>query len=266
MSKRLRKLFKKPGRKKIFSIFMTLGYRSLKHTERLIELAEKEGVDLIELGFPFSDPLADGPVIQASSYESLKRGTRFQDGLDLMKRLRKKGIQIPVLLFTYFNPLLNRGLEKAVRELHAAGFDGVLIPDLPPEEGEDFHRTLRSRGLSMIYFLAPTSTPERIRLVARKTDEFIYYVSSRGVTGARKTLDKDLKQNIQKIRRLTRKPVVVGFGISDKKTVAAASQNADGVIVGSAFIRALKAYGASPEGLRKTGSFIRLLKSGLRAK
>ncbi len=263
MSKRLARLFSLQRKKKIFSVFLTLGYTSLTHTEKLIRLAEQEGVDLIELGFPFSDPLADGPVIQASSQASLESGVVFQDGLELVSRLRKQGLQVPILFFSYYNVILNRGETRAARELAQAGFDGALIPDLPPEEGEGLSRTLKKSGLSLIYFLAPTSTPERMRFIAKKTGEFIYYVSSRGVTGVRKQLDPDLVKNLRQIRSLVRKPVLIGFGISDSRKVREASKISDGVIVGSALIKAVGEHGASPAGLKKTTQFLRRLKSGL---
>jgi len=260
---RLQKLFSRSRKKKVFSIFLTLGYTSLTHTEKLILLAERERVDLIELGFPFSDPLADGPVIQAASQTVLDHGVTFEDGLTLVRQLRKKGLETPILLFSYFNPILHRGEGETARRLAQAGFDGALIPDLPPEEGEGFHGCLKREGLSLIYFLAPTSTPERIRLVARKSDEFIYYVSSRGVTGVRKQLDQDLKRKLSEIRRSTKKPVLIGFGISNKDKVREAGSIADGVIVGTALIQAIKAHGPSPAGLKKTARFLRALKSGL---
>jgi len=262
-SNRLRKLFDHRGKKKVFSIFLTLGFTSLSHTEKMMRLAEAEGVDLIELGFPFSDPLADGPVIQNSSQAALDSGIHFRDATRLMKKLRQSGFQIPVLLFSYFNPIFHRGTKQTVRELKESGFDGFLIPDLPPEEGEEFHRLVKSQGLSLIYFLAPTSHSKRIRLVSQKTDEFIYYVSSRGVTGVRKQLDLDLSQKLKRIRRMTRKPVLIGFGISDAEKAKQASRVAEGVIVGSALIRELQKFGPGSGGMKKTAQFLRRLRRSL---
>lgn len=266
MKNRLQDLFRrvKSKKRKIFSIYVTLGFTSLAHTEKVMKLAEAVGVDLIELGFPFSDPLADGPVIQDASYQSLKKGTRFEDALRLMKKLRRGGFSVPVFFFSYINPILKRGENRAVRELKAAGFDGFLIPDLPPEEGEGLHAKVKRAGLSMIYFLAPTSTSERVRTISKKTDDFIYYVSSRGVTGFRKSLDPDLKKNLAKIKRLTKKPVVIGFGITDQGKVREASGISQGVIVGTALVKRMSEDGASPAGLKSTERFLKNLIQGIR--
>lgn len=261
---RLKKLFDPKKKQKVFSVYVTLGYTSLKHTENVLLAAEKEGVNLIELGFPFSDPLADGPVIQESSYLSLsKTHVHFNDAVKLISKLRKKGFQVPVLFFSYYNPIQKIGEEKVVRELAAAGFDGFLIPDLPPEEGEDFHRKAKKKGLSLIYFLSPTSSPERIRMVSKKTDEFIYYVSSRGVTGIRKNLDKDLEKKLKTIKRLAKKPVVIGFGISNSEKVKQAARISNGAIVGTALIKEMKRDGSGPGGIKKTARFIKSLRSGI---
>ena len=256
--KRLKKLFR-DKKKKIFSIYFTLGFTSLAHTEKMLLLAEKEKIDLIELGFPFSDPLADGPVIQDASCRALQNKVTFKDACNLLLKLRKKGSQVPVLFFSYYNPIQKQGEVKVIGELKRSGFDGFLIPDLPPEEGESFHKKAKKAGLSLIYFLAPTSTPERIRMVGSKTDEFIYYVSSRGVTGLRQNLD----QNLKTIRTHTKKPIVIGFGVSDKKKVRQASRVSSGVIVGTALIKEMKKNGPSARGIEKTARFLRSLKSGL---
>jgi len=262
---RLSKLFRevKQKKRKIFSVYLTLGYTSLTHTEKVLRSAEKVGVDLIELGFPFSDPLADGPVIQEASTQALNRGVSFQDYLKLVQKLRKSGFEVPLIFFSYFNPIQKMGEVSVTGRLKRAGVDGLLVPDLPPEEGEEFHKIAKKQGLSLIYFLAPTSTKERIRMVSKKTDEFIYYVSSRGVTGVRKSLDADLKNNLQQIKRLTQKPVIIGFGISDAAKVRQASRISEGVIVGSALVSFMKKAGPSAGGIRKTENFLRRLKSGM---
>lgn len=232
------KQLKKQG-KKAFIAFITAGYPDLSTTARLVIEFEKKGVDIIELGVPFSDPLADGPVIQQASAYSLKKGTNLPKILDLVKKLRKQ-VSLPICLMTYYNPVFCFGDKRFVDKALACGVDGVIIPDLPLEEAKEFINYANQKGLSNICFVAPTSTNARIKLIAKADRGFIYYVSLTGVTGSRKNLSADLKANLARIKRITPKPVCVGFGISSVSQAKAAAKISDGVIVGSAIIEQIK--------------------------
>ncbi|PIQ86301.1 MAG: tryptophan synthase subunit alpha [Candidatus Omnitrophica bacterium CG11_big_fil_rev_8_21_14_0_20_45_26] len=246
-------------KKKIVCAFLTLGYPTLQATEKLIIEFDKLGVDVIEVGFPFSDPLADGPTIQASSDYALARHVKFQDAVRLGKRLRQKKCQIPLIFFSYFNPIHHHGVLPTARLLKQAGFDGVIIPDLPPDESKMYEKIFRKQKMSLVYLIAPTTTPLRSRWIAQKSKPFIYYVSLRGVTGARKQLDSRLAEQVRSLKRLTRKPVLVGFGISTEAHVKQVSRFADGIIVGSAIIKHLS---KGQNRLKRTVLFMkRLLKA-----
>ena len=198
-------------------------------------------MDLVELGVPFSDPVADGPVIQASSQRALKNGTTLTKIIKLVTHVRKKS-QAPILLMSYFNPIFHYGIQRFAKDAARAGVDGVIIPDLPPEEGLEISPVLRRHKIDLVYLLAPTSDRTRQKKVTRATRGFVYYVSLTGVTGARKTLASDVRRNLKAIRRQTRLPVCVGFGVSTPAQAKTISQMADGVIIGSAVVRALMAH------------------------
>ena len=227
-------------KRKLFCVFLTLGYPNLKATERLILFSEKAGVDIIELGFPFSDPLADGPTIQYSSERALKNHVSIHDGFRLVAKLRSKGCRVPIVFFGYFNPVYSYSVKDFARDARKAGLDGLIIPDLPPEEEPTFQKECRKRKLLRIELVAPTTTSKRARMLVQKSAGFVYYVSLRGVTGTRKTLPADLKAHLEKLKRMTSKPILAGFGISTPEQARAISRISDGVIVGSAVIEHLK--------------------------
>jgi tryptophan synthase alpha chain len=227
-------------KRKLFCIFLTLGYPSIAATERLILSSEKAGVDIIELGFPFSDPLADGPTIQYSSERAIKKNVTIKDTFALARRLRQKGCHIPIVFFGYFNPVFSYGGGNFARDARSAGMDGVIIPDLPPEEEAEFQKACRKQKLQRVQLVAPTTRDQRAKMLVGKSQGFIYYVSLRGVTGARKALPEDLKAHLVKLKRMTAKPVLAGFGISTPDQARAISRVSDGVIVGSAVIEHLK--------------------------
>jgi len=227
-------------RKKLFCVFLTFGYPNVAATERLILSSEKAGVDIIELGFPFSDPLADGPTIQYSSEQALKKHVTMKAAFALVRRLRQKGCTIPIVFFGYFNPVFSYGCTAFARDARGAGIDGLILPDLPPEEESGFARECRKQGLSVVQLVAPTTADTRAKMLVQKSQGFIYYVSLRGVTGARKALPADLKAHLGKLKKMTTKPVLAGFGISTPGQARDISRMADGVIVGSAVIEHLK--------------------------
>jgi tryptophan synthase alpha chain len=234
---RIEKKFRalKKRKSKALIVFMTAGDPSLRKNEELIYAFEKEGVDLIELGVPFSDPLADGVVIQAASERALKKKTDLRQILSVVKKVRLKS-QIPLVLMSYLNPILAFGLERFARAAREAGVDGLIVPDLPVEEGKAVSEAMAAQSLDLIYLLAPTSTPERRKHIARHSRGFVYYVSLTGVTGVRKNIPDLIHQNILSAKKATRLPVCAGFGISTPQQAREIAKTADGVIVGSAVV------------------------------
>lgn len=260
---RIEEKFKELRRRgeKAFIAFITAGDPNLETTEALVIELEKRGVDIIELGVPFSDPLADGPTIQAASERALKNKVSLKDILRLVKSLRKR-VEIPLTLLTYYNPVYRYGLEKFARDAARAGVDGVIVPDLPPEEGKELKVYARKADLDTIFLVAPTSTSERIKLVAKNSTGFIYYVSLTGVTGARDKLTETIKPTLRKIRRFTEKPIAVGFGISRPYQVKEIISFAEGVIVGSAIVKRVEENLNHKNLTGQVGSFVeRLVKA-----
>lgn len=229
------------GKRKLFCAFLTLGFPNLGTTEKLIPAFEQAGVDIIELGFPFSDPLADGPTIQHASEKALENGVCIEDAFNLVRRLRSKGVKIPIVFFTYFNPVYHYGLKRFPAEAVRAGFDAVLIPDLPPEEEHDFVRACRRNHLPQVYLIAPTTESKRAVKISTFSQGFIYYVSLRGVTGARTSLPPEIYTHLRHLRQTIKKPLLVGFGVSHPSQIRALTAVSDGVIVGSAIVDRIRA-------------------------
>lgn len=230
----------KKTKRKLFCAYVTLGYPNLQYTEQLLMALPKAGVDILELGFPFSDPLADGPVIQEASEHALRNGVTLKDAYELMKRLRSKGFDLPTLLFTYYNPLFRKGIRAVAKRLSESGFDGLIIPDLPPDEDPLTVATFKKEKLAMVFLATPTSSLERLRMIANHSDGFLYYVSVKGVTGMRVKTDQGLTQQIQHLRKISDKPILIGFGVSSPEMAHKFSKLSDGVIVGSAIVNAIK--------------------------
>ncbi len=242
---RFRKL-KKQG-KKAFIPYTMAGDPSLEKTKDTVLLFEQCGADIVELGVPFSDPLADGPTIQRASERAIRNGVTLRQVIGLVKEIRQE-TRIPLVLMTYFNPVFRYGTGNFIKDAVHAGADGVIIPDLPPEEAEDVIKLSKEARLDTIFLLAPTSTNDRIRKVTRASSGFIYYVSITGITGSGLLLDGSMEALISQIRKYTKKPVAAGFGISTPEDASAVSKIADGVIVGSAIVRRLH---ANPDGLKE---------------
>lgn len=226
--------------------YLTAGYPSLEATERVIDALAAEGADLIELGIPFSDPVADGPTIQAAGQCALDRGFKVQDLFDLMRRVRAKHPDLAVIFFTAYNLVFHRGDEAFVNDAADAGADGLLVPDLPHEEAGDLVRAARARDLSTIFLVAPTTTSQRAAAIAEASTGFIYYISLKGVTGARAELPAELGERVRAVKALTDKPVAVGFGVSQPEQARAIAAFADGVIIGSALIKLIGPDAADP--------------------
>jgi tryptophan synthase alpha chain len=218
--------------------YFTLGFPTPSASLEVIEAIARAGADLIELGIPFSDPLADGPAIQRSTQVALEQGMTVRRCLESVAALRQRGLRIPFLLMGYVNPILAFGLERFAQAAAQAGADGLIIPDLPPEESGGLEAACQGAGLALVHFLAPTSPPERIDLVASRASGFIYLVSLTGVTGVRESLAADLAAFVDRVRARTSLPLAIGFGISTPEQAAQAGRLADGVISGSALIQA----------------------------
>ena len=248
---------KQQGRKG-FIPYITAGDPDLATTEQiLIELAHA-GATVIELGVPFSDPMADGPVIQRASERALKNSFGLQDLLDMTARARTQ-IDTPIILFSYFNPLLQFGLQNLARAAADAGIDGVLVTDLIPEESGEFEAELRARNLDMIFLVAPTSTDERLKLVAERASGFVYAVSRAGVTGTRETVSTEAEKLVGRMREFTSLPIAVGFGISNVEQVRDVQRYADAVVVGSAIVAEMERLAGAADIAQRIGDFARTL-------
>ena len=249
---------RRPG----FIAYLTAGDPTPAHTPALVAALERGGADLIELGVPFSDPIADGPVIQAGANRALKAGTTLAKVLDIASEIRKHS-QIPLLLFSYLNPILRYGLEALAREASERGIDGCLLTDLSVEEAQSYVDVMRPHGLDTVFLAAPTSTQQRRELVARYSTGFVYLVSRTGVTGERQSIAEGAGPLVESMRRVTELPLAVGFGISTAAQVRAVAAMADAVIVGSALVRTIEKHAAAPDLEAKLEAFTRDLASGL---
>ena len=242
-----------------FIPFLTAGDPNLDKTSDLMQAFVDGGADLIELGVPFSDPIADGPVIQAASQRALSSGTTMSAILRLVARQRDR-LGVPIVLFTYFNPIHARGVENFAEQAAASGVDGVLCVDLPPDEGADeVVPVFRQQGLDTVFLLAPTSDKARIKKVGAMSSGFLYYVSRTGVTGARQELPKELLKEAKRLRKKIDLPLAVGFGISTPDQVEQVARVADGVVVGSALVKLIGDHADAPDLAQKVESKIREL-------
>jgi tryptophan synthase alpha chain len=241
--------------------FVTAGDPDLAATEEIVLQLERSGCDLIELGVPFSDPMADGPTIQLSSERALASGTTLPGILELVRRLRTR-TQVPIVLMGYFNPIFIYGAERFAVDAAAAGVDGLLVVDLPPEEAAELKGATDQAGLDLIFLLTPTSDSSRVEAVSRLGRGFIYYVSVAGVTGARSAVADTLAARVTSVRSELNLPLVVGFGISDPSQAAQVAKVADGVVVGSALVKYFERYQGA-ELLQELGAFVADLKAGV---
>ena len=216
--------------------YLPLGYPTLDISRQLIRVAADAGAGVIELGIPFSDPLADGPVIQRATHVALQNGMTLAKCFEMVREARQAGVTVPLVLMGYYNPILRFGVEPCARAAQEAGADGFIVPDLPPEEAGALDAACCAHGLDLIFLAAPTSTAERLRIIAEATRGFVYLVSVVGVTGAREQMAADLAEFVARVRAVTTKPACVGFGIANAETARAVAGCADGVIVGSALV------------------------------
>jgi tryptophan synthase alpha chain len=243
--------------------FVTAGDPDLETTAALVRSMEEAGADLIELGVPFSDPIADGPTIQRASERALAAGTSLRRVLMLVKELRPR-VDIPLLLMGYANPFYAMGAEGFADAAAAAGVDGVICPDLPPEEGEDLYGALESRGVDAVLLASPTTTDARLAMLARRTRGFLYYVPLTGVTGARREVAQGLAEGVARVRAHGDVPVCVGFGISRPEHAAEVGRFADGVVVGSALVERIERAADPAEAVASVSELVAELKAALR--
>jgi tryptophan synthase alpha chain len=226
-------------KKKAFIAYICAGDPSMEMTAKLVMGFDKAGVDIIELGMPFSDPLADGPTIQKASQRALKNKVNIKGIFDLVTRLRKK-TDIPIVLMGYYNPVYSYGVLNFIKHATQSGVDGVIIPDLAAEEAKEFVAISRQYDLSTIFLITPTSPDKRLKLLAYQSTGFIYYVPVTGVTGTRESMARGTRKHMQKIKKVTKKPVCIGFGVSTPAQAKALAGYADGVIIGSAIIKIIE--------------------------
>lgn len=262
ISERFREL-KNTGRKALI-VYLTAGDPDLETTARIIPALEAAGVDLIEVGVPFSDPTADGPAIQAASERALRQGATLEKVLAMTASLRRS-CGIPIVLFGYYNPILSYGPERFASEAAAAGVDGLLVVDLPPEEARELRRHSDPAGLDFITLVAPTTGTDRARKILRGAKGFVYFISVTGVTGTAVPHPEDIQRAVGRIRGMTRLPVAVGFGISTPAQAAAIAPSADGIVIGSALVRLIGEKGTSPDLLPAVAAFAREIRAALDA-
>ena len=254
-------LLQREGKKALIP-FITAGYPNLAITEKLIFEVEKHGADILELGVPFSDPMADGPVIQYSSECSLAQGTNLKMILKLVQKVRLK-TSLPIILMGYYNPFFSYGVQRFCADAKRAGVDGMLVVDLPPEEATEMKSHADAAGLDLIFLLAPTSNDDRIKLIVKNSSGFIYYVSLTGVTGVRTRLDRDIRGQVEKIKKITHLPIGVGFGISTPRQAQKVAKWADAVVVGSAVIKTIQQSKTSSAIVTNVGQFISSLRKAI---
>ncbi|MBI3990661.1 MAG: tryptophan synthase subunit alpha [Candidatus Omnitrophica bacterium] len=245
--------------------FITAGDPDISTTGKLVLKMKESGADIVELGVPFSDPIADGPTIQKASERALIHHTSLKNVLHLVAGLRKK-TDIPIVLLTYYNPVLKYGLARFCKDARLSGVDGVIIPDLSCEESNPLRDECVKNNVKLILLLAPTSPTSRVKMIAGCADGFIYYVSLTGVTGARKEISRDVITNLNAIKRQTAMPVCVGFGISNPEQAKIIAKYADGVIVGSAIVRLIEGNLKNRYLVKKAGSFVRSLARAVHGK
>ena len=264
MTGRIERTFRdlKQKKEKALVVYLTAGDPDLQTTRGLILALEQAGVDVIEIGVPFSDPTADGPVIQAASQRSLHRGTTLSGILDMIESLREVS-DIPIILFGYYNPIFSYGNERFAARAKRAGVDGILVVDLPPEESHELRQHTDRAGLDFISLIAPTTSDNRIARIAKNATGFLYYISITGVTGTAQPLMQNIRVDVERIRKISALPLVIGFGISTPAQAARIVSYADGVVIGSAFVRLIEENGAKDDLIQIASSFVKDIKKAL---
>jgi tryptophan synthase alpha chain len=264
MTGRIERKFRelKQKKKKALVLYLTAGDPDLQTTCGLILALEETGVDVIEIGVPFSDPTADGPVIQAASQRALRGGVNLSGILDMIESLRELS-DIPIVLFGYYNPIFSYGNERFAARARQVGIDGILVVDLPPEESHELRQHTDMADLDFISLIAPTTTDRRIQQIAHSATGFLYYISITGVTGTAQPLMESIRVDVERIRKISALPLVIGFGISTPAQAAEIASCADGVVIGSAFVRLIEENSAKYDLIQIASSFTRDIKKAL---
>ncbi len=244
--------------KKGFVVYIGAGDPNLTATRELALAFDKAGVDILELGVPFSDPLADGLVNQLAAQRGLEAGTTPKKVLETVQAIRKRS-DIPVVLYIYFNLIHKVGMKQFIEDAAEAGVDGLLVLDLPPEESENYEALMKKNGLCHIYLIAPTTPEDRMEFIVKRGSGFIYYISREGVTGMQSQVASNLSSQVAKIRAHTKLPIAVGFGVSNPEQAKLVAQNADGVVVGSAIVNQIAKHGKSKDLVKRVGKFVKTL-------
>jgi tryptophan synthase alpha chain len=247
--------------KSVLSPYMTVGFPDFETSIDIAEAILRNGGDLMEIGVPFSDPLADGPTVQRTSFQALQNGITVRKCLDAIRQLRSRGIDSPLMMMGYYNPFFHYGIEDFVRDAATAGVDGLIVPDLPPEESEEFEALCEANNIHQIQFVALTTTDERIEYIAKHASGFIYCVAVLGVTGARRDMRADISGLVKRVKKHTDVPVIQGFGVSTKEHVDAIAAYADGAIVASAMFDAIE-NAPDDEKVQAAVDFVKGLKGG----
>ncbi len=251
-------------KRKALTVFISAGNPNIAASEKLALALADAGADIIELGVPFSDPMADGPVIQAAANRALAAGTRLSDIIAMAQRIRLAAPHIPLILFSYYNVILSYGVEKLADDCVKAGIDGWLVVDVPFEESAEIQPILKKRGLSLIPLVAPTTSLERARKIVKRADGFVYYVTVKGVTGVRMELPADLQRKLNALREVSPVPVVAGFGIATPEMAKITVAHADGIVVGSALVRLMNEAKTPESGIARCRELTTALAAALR--
>jgi tryptophan synthase alpha chain len=264
MTGRIERKFRdlKQKKKKALVVYLTAGDPDLQKTRDLILALEEKGVDVIEIGVPFSDPTADGPIIQAASQRALRLGVTLSGILDMIESLRQVS-DIPIVLFGYYNPIFSYGNERFAARAKQVGIDGILVVDLPPEESQELRQYTDMTGLDFISLIAPTTSDNRIGQIAESATGFLYYISITGVTGTALPLIQNIKVDVERIRKISALPLVIGFGISTPAQAREIASCADGVVVGSALVRLIGENGGKDDLIQIASSFVKDIKNAL---
>ena len=251
--------------RRFFVPFIMAGDPTIEATVATVDVLVQEGADVVELGVPFTDPLADGPVIQAAAERGIKNCPSLQASLEVLRKIRERHQKLPIVVFTYANPLFRMGFEQAAKAMRVAGASAVLVVDLPPEEARDHIAAMRGQDIDTIFLASPTTTPARLALVGEASRGFVYYVSRLGVTGAQRELSTSLAQEVARVRAAVKIPIAVGFGVSNGEQARAVARIADGVIVGSAIVDRMAKAKSDRERLESVRALTRELVLGVRA-
>ncbi len=245
--------------RKAFIAYITAGDPTPEYTPKMVDALVAAGVDIVELGVPFSDPVGDGPTNQKSSERALEHHVSLRTVLGIAAQVRKKHPQLPIVLFSYFNPIFQMGLKEFASAAASAGVSGCLTVDLPPEEAKDYVSALKAQKIDTIFLASPTTTKERLMMVDELSSGFVYYVSRTGVTGTQKELSSTLTSELAEVRRLVKKPLAVGFGIATPEQAGTVAKSGDGVIVGSALVKLVEQHGATAEMIDRLGATAKAL-------